>query len=106
LMMPRLVHPEALIQYDFIASRDALECINPGWSRYDKLTYSPAVKAGKLLFMSGQGALDPATERVVHENDVVAQAEYTYRNIIKVLRPLALGLKTWSKPLNTSRPMP
>jgi len=29
LMMPRLVHPEALIQYDFIASRDVLECINP-----------------------------------------------------------------------------
>jgi len=91
LMMPRLVHPEALIQYDFIASRDALECINPGWTRYEKLTYSPAVKAGKLLFMSGQGALDPATERVVHENDVVAQAEYTYRNIIKVLEAAGAG---------------
>jgi len=91
LMMPRLLHPEALIQYDFIASRDELECINPGWTRYEKLTYSPAVKAGKLLFMSGQGALDPATERVVHENDVVAQAEYTYRNIIKVLEAAGAG---------------
>lgn len=91
LMMPRLVHPEALIQYDFIASRDVLECINPGWTRYEKLTYSPAVKAGKLLFMSGQGALDPATERVVHEDDVVAQAEYTYGNIIKVLEAAGAG---------------
>jgi len=91
LMMPRLVHPEALIQYDFIASRDVLECINPGWTRYEKLTYSPAVKAGKLLFMSGQGALDPATERVVHEDDVVAQAEYTYRNILKVLEAAGAG---------------
>jgi enamine deaminase RidA (YjgF/YER057c/UK114 family) len=91
LMMPRLVHPEALIQYDFIASRDVLECINPGWTRYEKLTYSPAVKAGKLLFMSGQGALDPATERVVHEDDVEAQAEFTYHNILKVLEAACAG---------------
>jgi enamine deaminase RidA (YjgF/YER057c/UK114 family) len=91
LMMPRLVHPEALIQYDFIASRDTLECINPGWSRYDKLSYSPAVKAGKMLFMSGQGSLDPATERVLHEDDVVAQADYTYRNILKVLEAAGAG---------------
>ena len=91
LLMPRLLHPEALIQYDFIASRDALECINPGWERYQKLTYSPAVRAGKLLFMSGQGSLDPATERVMHEDDVVAQAEYTYGNILKVLRDAGGG---------------
>ncbi len=91
LLMPRLLHPEALIQYDFIASRDTLECINPGWERYQKLTYSPAVKAGKLLFMSGQGSLDPASERVMHEDDVVAQAEYTYSNILKVLQAAGAG---------------
>jgi len=91
ILMPRLLHPEALIQYDFIASRDTLECINPGWERYQKLSYSPAVKAGKLLFMSGQGALDPATERVLHEDDIVAQAEYTYGNILKVLQAADAG---------------
>ncbi|MEO7937840.1 MAG: Rid family hydrolase [Burkholderiaceae bacterium] len=91
LLMPRLIHPDALIQYDFIASRDPLECINPGWARYDKLTYSPAVKAGKLLFMSGQGSLDPETERVMHEDDIVAQAEYTYGNILKVLHAAGAG---------------
>jgi len=85
ILMPKLCHPEALIQYDFIASRDPLEAINPGWERYKKLTYSPAVRAGKLLFMSGQGSLDPATERVVFDDDVVAQAEYTYANVLKVV---------------------
>jgi enamine deaminase RidA (YjgF/YER057c/UK114 family) len=35
--------------------------------------------------MSGQGALDPATERMVFENDVVAQAEYTYENVLRVV---------------------
>jgi len=85
ILMPRLMHPEALIQYDFIAARDIPVAVNPGWARYQKLTYSPAVRAGKLLFMSGQGAIDPATERVVFANDVVAQAEYTYANVLKVL---------------------
>ncbi len=85
IIMPRLLHPEALIQYDFIAARDIPIVVNAGWTRYQKLTYSPALRAGKLLFMSGQGALDPATERVVSENDVVAQAEYTYENVLKVV---------------------
>ncbi len=85
ILMPKLCHPEALIQYDFIATRDTPIAVNPGWDRYKKLTYSPAVKAGKLLFMSGQGSLDPATERVLHDGDVVAQAEYTYRNVLKVI---------------------
>jgi enamine deaminase RidA (YjgF/YER057c/UK114 family) len=91
ILMPRMVHPEALIQYDFIASRDPLEAINPGWTRYQKLTYSPAVKAGKYLFMSGQAALDPATERMLFDGDIVAQAEYTYQNIIKVLEAAGGG---------------
>lgn len=85
ILMPRLLHPEALIQYDFTASRETPVAINPGWTRYQKLTYSPAVKAGKMLFMSGQGALDPETERMLFEGDIVAQAEYTYQNILKVL---------------------
>ena len=91
ILMPRLMHPEALIQYDFIASRDAPVAVNPGWTRYQKLTYSPAVRAGKLLFMSGQGSLDPATERVLFDGDVVAQAEYTYGNILKVLEAAGAG---------------
>ena len=91
ILMPRLVHPEALIQYDFIASRDIPVAVNPGWTRYQKLTYSPAVKAGKYLFMSGQGALDPATERMLFDGDIVAQAEYTYQNIIKVLEAAGAG---------------
>jgi enamine deaminase RidA (YjgF/YER057c/UK114 family) len=85
IIMPRLLHPEALIQCDFTAARDIPVVINPGWTRYQKLTYSPALRAGKLLFMSGQGALDPATGHVLFENDVAAQAEYTYKNVLEVI---------------------
>ena len=91
ILMPRMVHPEALIGYDFIATRDTPVAVNPGWTRYQKLTYSPAVKAGKLLFMSGQAALDPESERMLFDGDIVAQAEYTYQNIIKVLEAAGAG---------------
>lgn len=91
IIMPRLMHPDALIQYDFIASRDVATAINPGWNRYEKLTYSPAVKAGKMLFMSGQGSLDPATEKALFDGDVMAQAEYTYGNVVKVLEAAGAG---------------
>ena len=82
---------DIFISYDFIASTSPREAVNPGWDRYAKLTYSPAVKAGRTLFMSGQAALDPATEKAVHPGDIVAQTDYTYRNIIAVLEAAGLG---------------
>ena len=74
-----------LISYDFTASRAPAVAVNPGWDRYRKLTYSPAVRSGDMLFMSGQAALDPETGRALFPGDVAAQAEYTYSNILKVL---------------------
>jgi enamine deaminase RidA (YjgF/YER057c/UK114 family) len=49
------------------------------------------VKAGNVLFMSGQAALDPATEQAVFDGDIAAQAEYTYANIIDVLKAAGAG---------------
>lgn len=92
ILMPRIAgHPGALIQVDVLASRHELEPVNPGWSRYGKLTYLPAVRGGNVLFMSGQAALDPETETAVHAGDVAAQAEYTYGNMIRVLEEVGAG---------------
>jgi enamine deaminase RidA (YjgF/YER057c/UK114 family) len=91
VLVERLRDRDALIQVDFTASRHPLEAVNPGWGRYGKLTYSPAVKAGRALFMSGQAALDPGTEKALFEGDVVAQADYTYGNIAAVLKAAGLG---------------
>jgi enamine deaminase RidA (YjgF/YER057c/UK114 family) len=74
-----------------MASRHPAEAVNPGWERYGKLTYSPAVKAGRVLFMSGQAALDPPSEQALFAGDVVAQADYTYGNIVAVLQAAGLG---------------
>lgn len=92
ILMPRVAgHPGALIQVDVLASRHELEPINPGWDRYEKLTYTPALRGGDVLFLSGQAALDPETETAVHAGGVAAQAEYTYTNLLKVLETAGAG---------------
>jgi enamine deaminase RidA (YjgF/YER057c/UK114 family) len=85
IIMPRMQHRDSLIQYDFVASREKPVAVNPGWKRYDNLSYGPGVRAGKFLFMSGFGALEPETEKILFAGDVVAQSDYIYRNILSVV---------------------
>lgn len=59
-----------------IASPDAPAAIGP---------YSPAIKAGNLLFLSGQIPIDPKSGAVV-EGDVSAQTERVLQNIVAVLK--------------------
>lgn len=104
IVMTRLPHPAALIQLDIIASRHAPAAVDPGWERYRKLTYSPAIRAGNVVFLSGQAALDPATERAVAAGDIAAQAEYTYGNILTVLRAAGLGPESLVKTIEYVTP--
>jgi enamine deaminase RidA (YjgF/YER057c/UK114 family) len=85
IIMPRVAHPGALIQIDIIASHRPRAIINPGWSSYANLTYSPGVRTGNLLFIAGHAALDPDTGRSVHPGDIVAQSEYIYGKILDVI---------------------
>lgn len=92
IIMPAIVgHPGAMLQVDVLASRHELTPVNPGWSRYEKLTYTPALRGGDVLFLSGQAALDPETEAAVHAGDVAAQAAYTYTNLLRVLETAGAG---------------
>lgn len=86
VVMPRLLHPQALVQCDFVATHETPVALNPGWKHYDHLACSPAVRAGKLLYLSGQRAVDPLTGRVLHEGDVIAQAECIYENVLQLVR--------------------
>jgi reactive intermediate/imine deaminase len=58
-----------------ITTKDAPAAIGP---------YSQAMRAGGLLFLSGQIPLDPATGQIV-PGDVAAQAERVLKNIEAVL---------------------
>ncbi|RII38633.1 hypothetical protein DL237_10225 [Pseudooceanicola sediminis] len=86
IMQPGLLHPDAVVQYDITATRDVPERIRvPGWDRYDSLSYSAGVKAGKLVFGSGFGALNCATGECFHDYDIVAQADMIYASIQTML---------------------
>ena len=52
--------------------------------------YSPAIRAGNLLFVSGQIPIDPATGQLV-DGDIAAQAEQVMRNITALLRAAGVG---------------
>ena len=47
--------------------------------------YSPAIKAGNLLFVSGQIPIDPSTGELI-QGDITAQTDRVMRNIEALLR--------------------
>ncbi len=53
--------------------------------------FSPAIRAGELLYLSGQVAQDPATGKLI-AGDVVAQTERIFRNIEATLQAAKLSL--------------
>ncbi len=75
------VAPGAAVSLDALAARGPLRAVNPGWARYDTLTYQPGVVAGGTLVMAGFGALDPDTQLAVHDGDLHAQAAFVYDNV-------------------------
>lgn len=88
IFMNRLLHPEAHVEVETVAvtGEGRQEIQIPEWnSRYERLTYSPGVKKGRLLFVAGMTAVDQTTGRSVGGDDVLAQADKAYRNIAEVL---------------------
>jgi enamine deaminase RidA (YjgF/YER057c/UK114 family) len=85
ILMSELHAPGVMVAMDVTASRRPLELVNPGWSRYDTLTYAPGIKAGRMLFMSGFASLDMETQAALHDGDLGKQAEVTYGAIVHLL---------------------
>ena len=68
---------------EVIASQDAPQAIGP---------YSQAIKAGGLVFCSGQIALDPATGAICG-SDAAEQTERVLRNLASLLASAGSGLE-------------
>jgi 2-iminobutanoate/2-iminopropanoate deaminase len=74
---------DASVARQAISSPDAPAAIGP---------YSPAIKAGNLLFVSGQVALDPNTGSLV-DGDVAAQTDQVMRNLVALLKAADAGFE-------------
>lgn len=97
IVVSRLPHPDALIQVDAIAYDGEREIVNPGWGRYQKLTYNPAIRAGDYLFLAGQFSMDPVTEQPEYVDDIVSQTRNVYTNLLKVMDAVGLDEKAMVK---------
>ena len=68
---------------ELISAPDAPKAIGP---------YSPAVRAGVMLFVSGQIAIDPASGNLV-EGNVAAQTEQVMKNLRALLAAGGSGME-------------
>lgn len=67
---------------EIISTKDAPQAIGP---------YSQAIKANGFVFVSGQVAIDPATQQVI-AGHVGAQTERVLRNLAEILKAAGSGL--------------
>jgi 2-iminobutanoate/2-iminopropanoate deaminase len=68
---------------DVIATKDGPQAIGP---------YSQAIRANGFVFVSGQVAIDPATQQVV-SGDVAAQTDRALKNLSAILKAAGSGLE-------------
>ena len=68
---------------DVISTNQAPKAIGP---------YSQAIRAGGLIFTSGQVAIDPATQQVI-AGDVAAQTERVMKNLTAILEASGSSLE-------------
>ena len=67
---------------DVIATKDAPQAIGP---------YSQAIKANGFVFVSGQVAIDPATQQVI-SGDVAEQTDRVLQNLSAILKAAGSSL--------------
>ena len=67
---------------EVISTKDAPQAIGP---------YSQAIRANGFVFVSGQVAIDPATQQVM-EGDITAQTDRVLRNLSGILQAAGTGL--------------
>lgn len=91
ILMSELHAPGVLCAIDAVASTYLPTKVNPGWSRYDTLTYNPGLLAGDTLYMSGFASLDMQTQQATHAGDLGKQAESTYGAILETLAAVGAG---------------
>jgi 2-iminobutanoate/2-iminopropanoate deaminase len=68
---------------EVISTKEAPQAIGP---------YSQAIRANGFVFVSGQVAIDPATQQVIN-GDVAAQSDRVLKNLSAILKAAGSGLE-------------
>ena len=68
---------------EVVATKDGPQAIGP---------YSQAIKANGLVFVSGQVAIDPATQQVI-SGDIATQTDRVLKNLAGILKAAGSGLE-------------
>jgi 2-iminobutanoate/2-iminopropanoate deaminase len=68
----------------------SIERVFPHHAPTPRGPYSPAVRAGDFIFVSGQGPIDPVTDKLV-EGEIERQTEVTLANIRNILTTCGAG---------------
>jgi 2-iminobutanoate/2-iminopropanoate deaminase len=68
---------------EVISTKDAPQAIGP---------YSQAIRANGFVFISGQVAIDPATQQVIN-GDIAAQTDRVLKNLSAILKAAGSGLE-------------
>ncbi len=84
ILVSQLPHPDVLVALDVWASAEPKTVVPYAVDAYAPLTFSPAVTAGGLVFISGTTAWDPASGETVAPDDIRGQAEFIYGEIARV----------------------
>ncbi|MFQ5874726.1 MAG: Rid family hydrolase [Dehalococcoidia bacterium] len=118
IIVEGLPRPEALLQVTAIAALvrfddgrwpvlalggGGRQSYNPGWPRYDRLTYCPGVRKGDVLCLAGLVGADPIS-RSVAAGDLVAQTRQVYRQAEAVLAKSGLSMKNVVKTVDYITP--
>jgi 2-iminobutanoate/2-iminopropanoate deaminase len=69
---------------EVISTREAPEAIGP---------YSQAIRAGNTLYLAGQIAIDPATNRLIEDMSIEAQTRRVLDNLRAVLRAAGMEME-------------
>ena len=68
---------------EVISTKDAPQAIGP---------YSQAIRANGFVFVSGQVAIDPATQQVIG-GDAATQTDRVFKNLTAILKAAGTGLE-------------
>ena len=91
--MKKLMEDNQLIQVHFTLSKTSKQIVNPYEKWHPSLTFSPAIKAKNLIFISGLAAFDYATGDVLYPGDIEKQTEYIFKETNKILSVYGGSLK-------------